>query len=247
MSAATILGWLDDHARLRGARPAVTSNGRSVDFLTLQKLVRSAAAALQQMPTDAPEGRVILAVADPLQQWVLVLAAMSCGLTPCPMVLHEPRIAGLARAPVICDKVQYVAFMNAFAARRCFVAPALDGSGSQLTVDVLLPQDDRATAVVLLSSGTTGLPKPVPLSFVANLNRAAMREHYFPSEGDVVLLMQPGFAGGLQSCIKALQIGVRIDISDRLDAIIPGRGCSCLWLYHRARRANAHDRAGGWQ
>ncbi len=82
---------------------------------------------------------------------------------------------------------------------------------------VVTPPD--VPALLLLSSGTTGLAKLVPLTWGRLWERRILRDAYFPLQGPVVCLMLPSAAGGVQTCLSALWHGTNVDLSDTMDTL----------------------------
>lgn len=68
-------------------------------------------------------------------------------------------------------------------------------------------------AQIILTSGTTGRAKLVPLSFAVLAARTALRSRYYPTLGGVLSLMSPATAGGCQAAISTLLDGHPLDLS----------------------------------
>lgn len=75
-------------------------------------------------------------------------------------------------------------------------------------------------AQIILSSGTTGPAKAVPLTWATIAQRTGLRDKYFPIDWPVLSLMQPGTAGGLQTCLTALTHGLMVDLSTDIAALV---------------------------
>ncbi len=68
-------------------------------------------------------------------------------------------------------------------------------------------------AQIVLTSGTTGRAKLVPLSFAVIAARTALRAQYNPTLGGTLSLMSPATAGGSQAAISTLLAGHPLDLS----------------------------------
>jgi acyl-CoA synthetase (AMP-forming)/AMP-acid ligase II len=161
-------------------------------------------------------GHVIAtAIADGLQNWVSTLAMMHCGAVPCLMSVGgglQDLTPDFVMSPA--DDAETAAVANV----RRLAPPVGRSEGRGLHPPTIADAGDLAQ--IILSSGTTGPAKAVPLTWATLAQRTALRDRYFPIDGPVLSLMQPATAGGLQTCLTALTHGLMVDISTNLTHLV---------------------------
>lgn len=212
--------WLTAWAQTAPSSTAIASNGLTLSYADLKIEVEQLSVNIRASGRCRIGQLVVVGLVDPLLQWVTMLALMRCGAVPCPMLGPLAGIAGLQGAAVICDPDRLDQFSAVFGANNCMaLSQALQVSNGDAEPLSPVTAMDSDVAIVLLSSGTTGPAKAVPLTWQTVGQRTALRHRYFPIRGPVVSLMQPGFAGGFQTCLSALQHGLCVDISDNFNSI----------------------------
>jgi long-chain acyl-CoA synthetase len=208
------------HVSGRADATALTSDGNSLTFADLASRVTSAAAGMRQAGIGAGDVVAVHQV-DTVTAWVAMLALMHEGATVCAL---NP--AGAASTPdfgpdwVLVDQRDASAMRRVFQHARILLSPEepANGAADRAISPVVTPPD--AVALLLLSSGTTGPAKLIPMTWKTLRARQAVRNTYFLLDGPVLSLMLPSAAGGLQTCLSALWHGVCIDLSNTTDGLI---------------------------
>lgn len=198
----------------------VDANGRTLTYLQLATAIRQRACALSAVMQS---GDILLAVLPAGTDYVVdFCAALAAGVRFLPM---HPQVAG-PEAAVIAQRID---------ARYAVVAPDMPATGSLAHLQLSLPSSDAvgddngelgrearmAGAVVLGSSGTTGLPKlAVRESRALDADAAAVIAGMNLTRRDRVLFATPlSHSYGVDVLVGVLTAGATLRILPKFDAV----------------------------
>ena len=208
--------FLDRLMEMAAARPdalCVSADGRQADYHDIAARVGALAAQIAARRIG-PGSVAVTRVADPILDLVVMLALLHEGVAQCSVTALGAAHIDIAADLVVADAAALPDLQRALSGVPCIAA---DGG---FTPAPLQPKiaDPGFVAQILLTSGTTAAAKMVPLTRGALVRRTAVRAGYFPSRGGCLCLMPIAAAGGLQTCLSALDAGIRVDLSTNTDA-----------------------------
>ena len=171
----TLPGLIREHAATRPGHPALTQDGRTLDYAALDRLMDRIAAALQRDGVR-PRDCVAVCAANSLEYAAVFLGALRAGAAVAPLA---PSSTGNELAAMLADGGAKILFLDAASAqtlaraRTAVSVPriALEGSAAGIAFDHwLAPEGAYPDPVVIepgwpfniiYSSGTTGAPKGI--------------------------------------------------------------------------------------
>lgn len=209
------------------ARIAVIVDGHPIDYAELQAAVRQCAAGL--VAHDVTVGqRVAVVDTGSLLSIAMVLGAARIGAAA---ALMNPALTSLELQGLVknagCADVAVAGESYADRVRDAGVPTVLTAadltspSSSELPTDDLVDTDDDRDALILFTSGTTGLPKDIGITGRQLTSRikgmsAPFRAHAKPS---VSMLSVPFFhVGGALGVLGSLHSGNTVVVQQRFDA-----------------------------
>ncbi|HEY0988805.1 MAG TPA: long-chain fatty acid--CoA ligase, partial [Kofleriaceae bacterium] len=220
-------------SRLAPDRPAIVSPGDAGRAaLTYGELDRAASAFARSLQARgaAPGERLVLANATTAEFFIALFGAARAGLVAVPLDagLARPELANLldhARPHAVVVDARSAAAFEALGAPLCTVAPGGEDRSERIERSERPERtdDDRAPALILYTSGTTGAPRGAVHSHAGILRKVEdIRAWFGLGESDSELCMLPThFGHGLVCCcLTTLHFGGTLVLCRPFDAAL---------------------------